>query len=56
MSPNQVWYAVIANGERGEKNLEHFLSELGWREFSYSLLYHFPKLQSQNLQQKFNAE
>jgi deoxyribodipyrimidine photo-lyase len=54
LSPNQVWYAAIANGTREEKNLEHFLSELGWREFSYSLLYHFPKLQTENLQQKFD--
>ena len=25
------------------ENIETFKSELGWREFSYYLLYHFPK-------------
>ena len=53
ISPNQIWYAAKKVGE-GE-NLEHFLRELGWREFSYSLLYHFPDLPRQNLQSKFNA-
>ncbi len=31
-----------------------FLSELGWREFSYHLLYHFPKINKQNLKEQFN--
>ena len=35
-------------------DLAHFLSELGWREFSYYLLYHFPNLPNENLQKKFN--
>ncbi|MGC1182168.1 cryptochrome/photolyase family protein [Legionella sp.] len=34
---------------------EHFLSELGWREFSVYLLYHFPKLPSENFRKEFNA-
>lgn len=55
ISPNQVWYSAIENRDINEKNLDHFLSELGWREFSYSLLYHFPDLQTQNLQQKFDV-
>lgn len=33
----------------------HFLSELGWREFSYYLLFHFPKLNSQNFKSDFDA-
>ena len=32
-----------------------FCSELGWREFSYYLLYYFPDLPKQNLNHKFNA-
>jgi deoxyribodipyrimidine photo-lyase len=50
LSPNQVWYAV--QGQEGDA--EHFLSELGWREFSYHLLYHFPDLPTENLQEKFD--
>jgi deoxyribodipyrimidine photo-lyase len=38
-------------GEDGEK----FLSELGWREFSYQLLYHNPNLPKTCLQEKFES-
>ncbi len=34
---------------------EHFLSELGWREFSCYLLYHFPSLPTQNFKPEFDA-
>lgn len=34
---------------------EHFLSELGWREFSYYLLYHVPSLPSQNFKNEFDS-
>lgn len=56
VSPNQVWYTAKYKGEIEHlgKDLDHFLSELGWREFSYSLLYHFPDLPSKNLQTKFD--
>ncbi len=54
ISPNQVWYAALASGSNDPKDLEHFHSELGWREFSYNLLYHFPTLPGENLQRKFN--
>ena len=57
ISPNTAWFraldasALITN----EKSLDTFLSELGWREFSYYLLYHFPHLPHKNLQSKFDA-
>ena len=56
ISPNEVWYqAKTKESVPGiQKSLEHFLSELGWREFSYYLLYHFPSLPKQNFQAKFN--
>ncbi|MCW8408871.1 DNA photolyase family protein [Legionella sp. PATHC035] len=34
---------------------DHFLSELGWREFSVYLLYHFPKLPFENFRNEFDA-
>lgn len=34
---------------------EHFLSELGWREFSYYLLYHVPSLPYKNFKSEFDA-
>lgn len=52
ISPNQAWYAV--HEKPLDENVVHFQSELGWREFSYSQLYHFPHLPRQNLQAKFD--
>ncbi len=56
ISPNQAWYAAKKHNMKDSeaKDREHFLSELGWREFSYSLLYHFPKITWDNLQERFN--
>jgi len=56
ISPNTAWYAAQERGtiEGWETDLGHFLSELGWREFSYSLLYHFPKITWDNFQDKFD--
>ncbi|MAV64907.1 MAG: deoxyribodipyrimidine photo-lyase [Pelagibacteraceae bacterium TMED124] len=36
-------------------NVEHYKSELGWREFSYYLLYHFPYMEYDNFQSKFDS-
>lgn len=52
ISPNQVWYKVRSLYD--DKNTDHFCSELGWREFSYSQLYHHPNLPTKNLQNKFD--
>ena len=55
ISPHTLWYEVSnIEQEVGEKNAEIFKSELGWREFFYNLLYHFPKIQKFNLQTKFD--
>lgn len=56
VSPNQVWYGAKhkSEAEGWSKDTDHFCSELGWREFSYSLLYHFPDLPRKNLQSKFD--
>lgn len=57
ISPHEVWHAAKQHirVEGWRKDGETFLSELGWREFSHSLLYHFPDLPRKNLQKKFNA-
>lgn len=56
LSPNQAWYRVqqefLARGLEAQG--EHFQRELGWREFSYSQLYHFPELPRRNLQSRFD--
>jgi deoxyribodipyrimidine photo-lyase len=52
ISPNQVWHAAKSKEE--DKDVDHFCSELGWREFSYNLLYYNPDLPFKNLQSKFD--
>ncbi len=56
ISPNQAWHAVLGERTPAEmsKDADHFLSELGWREFSYNLLYNEPSLTTRNLQRKFD--
>ena len=56
ISPNQVWHAALLNQniQKVGKDLFHFLSELGWREFSYYLLYHFPEITSKNFNTTFD--
>lgn len=55
ISPRTVWHEARKRGtaEGLEKDTDHFCSELGWREFSYNLLYHFPDLPEKPLQEKF---
>jgi deoxyribodipyrimidine photo-lyase len=50
ISPRQVWHATKDNDVTSEK----FLSEIGWREFSYVLLFHNPKLASENYKPDFD--
>lgn len=52
ISTNQLWFTVhtIANNKHGD----HFCSELGWREFSYSQLFRCPELPTKNMQPKFD--
>ena len=56
ISPNTVWYSALNTGAAigDEENLDTFLSEIGWREFSYYLLYHNPEITWKNLQAKFD--
>jgi deoxyribodipyrimidine photo-lyase len=58
ISPNQVYHRIdhlMASGAVNEKDARKFLSEIGWREFSHHLLYHFPTLPHRNLQRRFDS-
>jgi deoxyribodipyrimidine photo-lyase len=58
ISPRQIRTAVLARAEedgRLRKDAEKFLAELGWREFSYHLLYHYPALPKDNWKPAFDA-
>ncbi|MCC2607405.1 cryptochrome/photolyase family protein [Planctobacterium marinum] len=59
LSPNQVWYAIVdkCNIEGvalDSPDVDCYLSELGWREFSAYLLFHFPQMVTQNFNEKFD--
>jgi|TARA_Y200000002_G_scaffold169950_1_gene140169 deoxyribodipyrimidine photo-lyase len=52
ISVHQIWDQI--QSLPSDDNTDHFCSELGWREFSYSLLYQQPELPTKNLQTKFD--
>ena len=52
ISPFRVWHDAKNKMEGSHK--ETFLSELGWREFSYHLLYHYPDINKKNLKIQFD--
>ncbi|MBI1233168.1 MAG: deoxyribodipyrimidine photo-lyase [Alphaproteobacteria bacterium] len=53
ISPRQIWHQTRSRSEG--KNADKFLSEVGWREFSYNLLFHFPHFPDRNYQDKFDG-
>jgi deoxyribodipyrimidine photo-lyase len=56
ISPNRVYFAVknlMSEGALGDGDGEKFLGELGWREFSNHLLYHFPEIPEQSFKPAF---
>jgi deoxyribodipyrimidine photo-lyase len=56
ISPRQIWHATLrhSNG-KWTKGVEHFLRELGWREFGYHILYHHPYTQERALRSEFDT-
>jgi hypothetical protein len=60
IGPRQIWRTLTAHataevGDPMGGGVETFLSEIGWREFSYHLLFHFPTLPSEPLRQEFGT-
>ncbi len=55
ISPHQIWQALKLLPEaQHDENMDCFCSELGWREFSYSLLFYNKDLQVKNLRERFD--
>jgi deoxyribodipyrimidine photo-lyase len=60
LSPRQIWHAAqtaVASGasNASRADLDKFFAELGWREFSYHLLFHHPDLATRNFQRRFDT-
>jgi len=58
VSPFQVWHAtqrVLRGADAATaSSAQRFLTELGWREFSYHVLFHAPDLATANLKREFD--
>ncbi len=57
ISPRTVWHETEARVSNGvsRQAADKFLSEIAWREFSYHVLYHFPRTPTQPLKEKYAA-
>jgi deoxyribodipyrimidine photo-lyase len=56
ISPYQIWHAVEAvTDAAARKNAAKFLSEVGWREFSFHQLFHNPDISTRNLRSDFDS-
>jgi deoxyribodipyrimidine photo-lyase len=57
ISPWTIWRSIEltrADANCDLQSANRFISELGWREFSYYLLYHFPQLPQANFREEFD--
>lgn len=55
ISSNYIWHALEALQVQkiAHQDIECFKSELGWREFSYYMAYHFPQISTDPLRHEF---
>lgn len=57
ISPRYIFHRcqeLITNRQKNPAGIHHFLSELGWREFSYHLLFHVPTFPTEPFRSEFN--
>ena len=56
ITPAQIFHAINhAKADASAKDIETFRKEVGWREFSYHLLFHNPDLADVNFNSAFDA-
>ena len=55
ISPRQCWHAGLRARAEGAGGAEKWLKELVWREFAYHLLYHTPRIVSDNWREEWDA-
>ncbi|GLQ45965.1 deoxyribodipyrimidine photo-lyase [Dyella lipolytica] len=57
ISPRQIHHAIHRHTQRVDTrrrpDIEPYLRELGWREFAYHLLYHFPRTTTESFNPRF---
>ena len=55
IGPRTVWHAGMRALLEGSRGAEHFLQELVWREFAYQLVFHTPRITTQNWRPEWDA-
>ena len=55
ISPRRILSEVYGRFTAGTPGVDVFLKEVGWREFAYHLLYHFPHTAEAPLDERFKA-
>jgi len=55
ITPQQCWHAGLRAREEGKPGAETFLKELVWREFAYHLMWHTPRLLTDNWREDWEA-
>ena len=57
IGPREIWHATrrsaLARGRHSSWRDSQFLTEIGWREFAYHLLFHFPKTPEEPLRANY---
>lgn len=53
ISPERIFNDVKKLNIPNENSKKKYLAEIGWREFSYNLLYYYPNIKTAPIQQKF---
>lgn len=53
ISPRTIWHSVRKHFKADDEGASAFLRQLGWREFAYHLLYHFPHTPTDPLKKDF---
>ena len=54
ISPERIFLEVDEKKMINHKSKKKYLAEIGWREFSYNLLFNYPNLKTDPIQEKFN--
>lgn len=53
ISPKRIFKEIYYENIVNNKSKKKYLAEIGWREFSYNLLFNYPKIRTDPIQEKF---
>ncbi|MEO0996766.1 MAG: deoxyribodipyrimidine photo-lyase [Pseudomonadota bacterium] len=53
ISPFQIWHIIAKRRDEAPAGADAYLREIGWREFAYHVLFHFPDTPTEPLKDKY---